>query len=140
MLASGTWDGEGVCGSLGRSWSMFFPFLEYRAPRCLQETKANFWLFALMIKNELQGLSLFKVFQAEAVGSCDITCVTNGRAVSSADTCASLILGRLVLCLSLPDATGHQSHLPQAQARLLHPRADSEGFRERSPVQRQVSS
>lgn len=67
-----------------------------------------------MIKNELQDLSLFTVFQAEAVGSCDITCVSNGRSVSPADTCASYILRRLALCLSLPDATGHQSHLPQA--------------------------
>lgn len=132
--------GEGACGSLGRSWSMFFPSLEYRAPCCLQETKANFWPFALMIKNELQGLSLFEVFRAEAVGSCNITCISNGRAVSSVDTCASLILGRWALCLSLPEVTGHQSHLPQTQACFFHPRADSEGLTERSPVQRQVSS
>jgi hypothetical protein len=37
---------------------VFSPFLEIKgSPCCFQETEANFWPFALMIKGELQGIA-----------------------------------------------------------------------------------
>lgn len=106
MTASGTGHGgRSLWISRERACSTFSPFLEEMAPCCLQETKADFWPFALMIGRLAQGLSPSVVSQAEA------TRVSTGRSVSLADTGTSHTTGRLALCLSLPDATCRQSRV-----------------------------